>query len=121
MALTSSTTMVAVGAGLGLLLLVFLFTGTGDSGTPATSSGSNGAVATTPRSAPETLVPWMSLHENALIQYYMKGRDAVYLEWGSGGSTFAYASLAKKAFSIEHNREWCDILGQKLKSSPEMK
>eukprot|EP00052_Salpingoeca_macrocollata_P007551 m.60738 g.60738 ORF g.60738 m.60738 type:complete len:176 (-) comp16117_c0_seq1:333-860(-) len=49
---------------------------------------------------------WMSQAEIALITAFVQPTHT-YVEWGTGGSTFQFASLARRAFSIEHSVPWC--------------
>jgi hypothetical protein len=48
----------------------------------------------------------MSASEADMIRKYVKNSN-LYLEYGSGGSTFNFGPLASKAISIEHNDAWC--------------
>lgn len=53
--------------------------------------------------SPETLKAlWMTREEAASMLEVMR-KDMVYLEYGSGGSTMAFAPMAKRAYSIEHD------------------
>lgn len=54
------------------------------------------------------LQPMMTDKEFSLFYNY-SSNIKTYLEWGMGGSTTNFATLAKETFySIENNQEWCD-------------
>ncbi|GAB0496872.1 hypothetical protein MMPV_008193 [Pyropia vietnamensis] len=40
--------------------------------------------------------------------------ERVYLEWGSGGSSIAFAPSADRAYSIEHSTTWCASVSHNL-------
>ncbi|KAK1858671.1 hypothetical protein I4F81_001272 [Pyropia yezoensis] len=40
--------------------------------------------------------------------------ERVYLEWGSGGSSAAFAASADRSYSIEHDPAWCASVSAKL-------
>ena len=61
--------------------------------------------------------PAMTDHEIAAMVKYVRGKhpgatwgegEALYLEWGSGGSTALFGTAARKTFTVEHAVEWCD-------------
>ena len=63
--------------------------------------------------------PAMTSRERSTMLKYVKGNfpgskwkdgEAVYLEWGSGGSTATYGTAAKKAYSVEHAVSWCAVV-----------
>jgi hypothetical protein len=65
----------------------------------------------------------MTDNERATMLRYVKGDfenatwkdgEAEYLEWGSGGSTSTYGTVAKRAYSVEHAVAWCDIITEWL-------
>ncbi len=49
---------------------------------------------------------WMSVAEANMVRKHINSSH-LYLEYGSGGSTFNFGPLAAKAISIEHNGAWC--------------
>ena len=55
-----------------------------------------------PPSAEALKALWMTPEEAASMLEVMR-KDMVYLEYGSGGSTMAFAPLAARAYSVEHN------------------
>lgn len=83
-------------------------------------AGAAAAVDTDVAQAPQELPSaealkalWMTREEAASMLEVMR-KDMVYLEYGSGGSTLAFAPMAKRAYSIEHDREWCLRMQEKL-------
>ena len=61
-------------------------------------------------------VQMMHKPEVNLVASYLRP-DAIYLEWGSGGSTLNFASMVSDVFSIEHNCEWAEYLTNVMKQS----
>lgn len=59
----------------------------------------------------------MHRSEVDLIASYLRPTD-VYLEYGSGGSTYNFAPLVARAYSIEHNCEWANFVSRSLKRRP---
>lgn len=60
--------------------------------------------------------PEMTRAEQETMSRYLRGSfpgsswgkgEAVYLEWGSGGSTATYAAESRRAYTVEHVTEWC--------------
>ncbi|GAB0489641.1 hypothetical protein MMPV_000866 [Pyropia vietnamensis] len=73
-----------------------------------------GAQAPQEAPSPETLKAlWMTRQEAESMLEVMH-KDMTYLEYGSGGSTMAFAPMAKRAYSIEHDKEWCSRMQEKL-------
>lgn len=60
-------------------------------------------------------LPWMRQPEIDCIINSITN-ETLYVEFGSGGSTWTYAIRAKTAISVEHNPAWCEEVKQKLKS-----
>ena len=69
--------------------------------------------------------PAMTIAERELARKYVRGEfegaawkvgEAVYLEWGGGGSTSAFGTLAARAYTVEHAVAWCD----EIREWPEM-
>ena len=61
--------------------------------------------------------PAMTARETALMLKYLAGShegsawgpgEALYLEWGSGGSTATFGTAARRTFTVEHAVEWCE-------------
>lgn len=61
--------------------------------------------------------PAMTARETALMLKYLAGAhegstwgpgEALYLEWGSGGSTATFGTHARRTFTVEHAVEWCE-------------
>eukprot|EP01091_Cochliopodium_minus_P003792 TRINITY_DN13757_c0_g1_i1.p1 TRINITY_DN13757_c0_g1~~TRINITY_DN13757_c0_g1_i1.p1 ORF type:complete len:239 (-),score=43.54 TRINITY_DN13757_c0_g1_i1:72-788(-) len=52
--------------------------------------------------------PWLTDKQKIFMTDLMKGGNKLYLEYGTGGSTLSYGILAKKAYSVEHNKDWCN-------------
>lgn len=74
----------------------------------------DGAPSSQDGPSPETLKAlWMTRQEAASMLEVMR-KDMTYLEYGSGGSTMAFAPMAKRAYSIEHDKEWCLRMQEKL-------
>ena len=57
---------------------------------------------------------WMHPYEKQLILDCLNNNMTM-LEWGSGGSTLEFSSLVKKYYSIKHNKQWFNIITNKLK------
>lgn len=63
----------------------------------------DGAPSSQDGPSPETLKAlWMTRQEAGSMLEVMH-KDMTYLEYGSGGSTMAFAPMAKRAYSIEHD------------------
>ncbi|CAN8074562.1 unnamed protein product [Agarophyton chilense] len=62
---------------------------------------------------------WMSPLEVNLILRNLDGKN-VYIEYGSGGSTFNFPQFVKHAVSVEHDREWCKKVKEKLSTKPNL-
>jgi hypothetical protein len=60
---------------------------------------------------------WMSVHEQQLIESYLH-ENATMLEYGSGFSTLWFSQFVKSYYSIEHSREWYELVRQKILSLP---
>lgn len=60
--------------------------------------------------------PWLSPTSILFFKKYLKS-DMVGAEFGSGSSTLFFAPRISKLYSIEHNKEWYDLISDKLKSS----
>ena len=67
----------------------------------------------------------MTARETALMLKYLAGShegsawgpgEALYLEWGSGGSAATFGTAARRTFTVEHAVEWCERVrgGQRL-------
>lgn len=70
-----------------------------------------------PRTVPiDYSVQMMHKPEVDLVASYLRP-DAIYLEWGSGGSTLNFASLVSDMFSIEHDCEWLRYVEDTMSSS----
>lgn len=58
---------------------------------------------------------WMGREEADVFLKYMRQGVRLYLEWGSGGSTLNFAPLTQeKAYSIEHDENWCKQMQEEL-------
>jgi hypothetical protein len=57
-----------------------------------------------PPAFPEPALTYLDL---LVMQYHVRGAG-LYFEWGSGGSTSLLAPLARHAWSVDNNKEWCD-------------
>ncbi|KAI0561056.1 hypothetical protein FGB62_94g047 [Gracilaria domingensis] len=62
---------------------------------------------------------WMSRLEVNLILRHLDGKK-VYIEYGSGGSTFNFPQFVEHAVSVEHDRQWCQKVRDKLKTRPNL-
>lgn len=60
---------------------------------------------------------WMDEIEIDVVLRYLKNVNN-YLEWGSGGSTTNFAKFAnRRAVSIEHNKEWCELMPTRIQKA----
>lgn len=60
---------------------------------------------------------WMSQLEINVVLLHLN-HVRTYLEWGSGGSTLNFARFAQeRAYSVEHNPEWCSMMLEALSTS----
>lgn len=55
------------------------------------------------------LAIYMSREQIYTIKKYLKKHD-IMLEWGSGGSTTYFSLFVKRYISIEHNKEWYNLV-----------
>eukprot|EP00884_Botryococcus_braunii_P003682 jgi/Botrbrau1/13314/Bobra.0315s0012.1 len=60
---------------------------------------------------------WMSVHEQMLIESYLDENNTM-LEYGSGYSTLWFSQFVKYYYSIEHARDWFDIVKAEIRSLP---
>lgn len=86
-------------------------------------AGAAAAVDTDVAQAPQELPSaealkalWMTREEAASMLEVMR-KDMVYLEYGSGGSTLAFAPMAKRAYSIEHDSTLFCLLASAVRGS----
>ncbi|KAK1859218.1 hypothetical protein I4F81_001815 [Pyropia yezoensis] len=56
---------------------------------------------------------WMSADEASRMLWAMHP-GMTYLEYGSGGSTLAFAPMARRAYSVEHSADWCGRMRAQL-------
>ncbi|GAB0491213.1 hypothetical protein MMPV_002465 [Pyropia vietnamensis] len=56
---------------------------------------------------------WISPDEASRMLWAMHP-GMTYLEYGSGGSTLAFAPMAARAYSVEHSVEWCGRMKEQL-------
>jgi len=60
--------------------------------------------------------PWLSPTSILFFKKYLKS-EMVGAEFGSGSSTLFFAPRISKLYSVEHNKEWYDLICNKLKES----
>lgn len=58
-------------------------------------------------------LPWMTYDAIDFLKKISSAEMNVF-EWGSGGSTIFFASRCKQVISVEHNKDWSNILKDKL-------
>lgn len=63
-----------------------------------------------------TMQPWMSADEIALIEHYLQPHFTM-LEWGAGGSTVHFSHQVQEYHSIEHSLEWVEKIQAELEST----
>lgn len=56
---------------------------------------------------------FMNKREISTIKEFLNKKDYM-LEWGAGGSTTYFSLYVKKYISIEHNKEWYEIVNRKV-------
>jgi hypothetical protein len=56
---------------------------------------------------------WMSVHEQHLIESFLD-ENTTMLEYGSGFSTLWFSQFVKSYYSIEHSREWYDLVSPQI-------
>lgn len=57
----------------------------------------------------ESFTPLMHFAEYKLIEKYINENDTL-LEWGAGNSTIYFSGLVKKLISIEHDKDYYDLI-----------
>ena len=60
--------------------------------------------------------PWLSPTSILFFNQYLK-KEMVGAEFGSGSSTLFFAARISKLYSVEHNKEWHELIQEKLKTS----
>lgn len=60
--------------------------------------------------------PWLSPTSILFFNQYLK-KEMVGAEFGSGSSTLFFAARISKLYSVEHNKEWYELIQEKLKTS----
>lgn len=60
---------------------------------------------------------WMSVHEQMLIESYLDENNTM-LEYGSGYSTLWFSQFVKSYYSIEHARDWYNMIRAEINSLP---
>lgn len=58
-------------------------------------------------------VPWITFESEEKIRNIVN-KDSIVFEWGSGGSTIYFSKRVKQIISVEHNKEWFDLVESKL-------
>ena len=58
--------------------------------------------------------PWLSPTSILFLNKYLT-KDMIGAEFGSGSSTLFLASRISKLYSVEHNKDWYDLIQEKLK------
>lgn len=87
-----------------------------ENGTPVTPQGSHPTTWQARLQSVRLGEIFMDASEVSVILWYLQNTQ-LYLEYGSGGSTLNFAIYAgRKAYSIEHDKAWCDRMGSKLES-----
>ncbi|MCQ8181703.1 hypothetical protein NP603_11335 [Methylomonas sp. SURF-1] len=59
--------------------------------------------------------PWMSFPVIELLDKILK-KDQMVFEYGSGGSTLFFSRRVKLVVSVEHNREWYELVESEIKA-----
>ncbi|PRW50975.1 hypothetical protein C2E21_5537 [Chlorella sorokiniana] len=55
------------------------------------------------------IMPLFTARELLTLQYYVRGAER-YLEWGSGTSTFIVGPMAKRSWSVDNHKPWCEMM-----------
>ena len=55
------------------------------------------------------MIVWMHDKEIAVIEKYLKPTDFMF-EWGAGGSTLHFAKQVNKYVSVEHDKDWYNLV-----------
>lgn len=58
-------------------------------------------------------LPWISFPVIEFLEHELS-KDSKVFEYGGGGSTLFFTERAKEVVTVEHNKEWFDILVQKV-------
>ena len=84
---------------------------------PTSGADAGGPLSSTRCVADPAHAPKMTSAEIATVLKYVAGAfpgatwrdgEALYLEWGGGGSTSAFGTRTKLTHTVEHARGWCD-------------
>ena len=59
---------------------------------------------------PSCQVPWMEEEEVTFLSSHVANQSISMLEYGSGGSTYMFASEAVMYFSVENKHSWCRVV-----------
>lgn len=62
------------------------------------------------------VLPWISYSAVAVIEKSLDVRTSSVLEFGSGMSTLWFCRHAKRVVSVEHDKEWFEVVDRELKS-----
>ena len=68
------------------------------------------------RSPAEDKIPWMGYEAIQWLKDHLSSKMRVF-EWGTGGSTFFFASLVHSVISVEHDSEWYAVVSRHLEES----
>lgn len=63
----------------------------------------------------QTRLPWISFPVVDFLKANVKPNSRVY-EYGGGGSSLFFIDLGAVLYTVEHNKEWFEILASKLKN-----
>jgi len=58
--------------------------------------------------------PWITFDVIGFLKENVNSQSAVF-EYGGGGSTLFFVKSAKEVVTVEHNKEWFELLSQQLK------
>lgn len=64
-------------------------------------------------------LPWITSGAREWLESHVCAQDVV-LEYGGGGSTVWWARLASKVVTVEASHEWCQLLLEHMRRSPEL-
>lgn len=59
------------------------------------------------------IIPWITFESEEYIRKIISSNSVVF-EWGSGGSTVYFSKRVKQIISIEHNKEWFNLVKTEL-------
>ncbi len=60
-------------------------------------------------------VPWLTFKSRVWLEKYLKSDMSIF-EYGSGGSSIFISKKTKEIFSIEHNKEWYQIISKEIEN-----